>query len=60
VAEAAPRFDRGADDDQLGTVVVGDLGEFEPECVFAGTDDASFDADPVGLGDRGCTVEVLV
>jgi hypothetical protein len=59
LAEAAPRFDRGADDNQLGAVVVRHLGEFESERAFSGADDASFDAYAVRVGDCGRTVEAL-
>src|SRR5581483_12431022 len=56
-AEAEPRLDRRADDDQLGAVVARHLGELAPEGALTGADDPSGGGDAVRLGDGGCVRE---
>ena len=59
MAEAAPRLDGRAHDDELGPVVVGDLGDLLPEPACARPDDHASDAHAVRVGDRRRLVEVL-
>jgi hypothetical protein len=56
-AEAEPRLDRRAEDDELGAMVGRRLGELAAERALAGADDAAMGRDAVRLGDGGRLVE---
>ena len=55
--EAEARLDRRADDDELGAMVVRNLGELTAEGALPGAHDEPAGADAVRLGDRRCLAE---
>jgi hypothetical protein len=59
-AEAAPRLDRRADDDELGAALGRDARDLLAEAPRAGADDLGADADAVGTRHRGRMLDPLL
>ena len=56
--EATARLVRRADDDELGSVVFGDLGQLRAERPLTRAHDLPADAHPVRVGDRSGVIEL--